>query len=180
MNTKTTTIELPRLEGESSRAYQARVEYVTMGAGRSIDKLTDQQGRKRGSERSRSTTLLEWSRKFNWVDSARQYDEQMAYVTIQEAQTQYQDDLQAFRAKYAKSGDDLHKVASVMLATFAQQIQGKKIVDKEGKTHVLPGMEMNVSTLGQIKAALQTAADLEALALRVESLLNTTQLEETQ
>lgn len=166
------TITLPRIEGESARAYQARVEYVTMGAGRSIDKLTDQQGRKRGSERSRSTTLLEWSRKYNWVDSARQYDEQVAYLTVQDAAQQHQEDLRAFRIKYGKAGDDLHKVSMSMLALFARTLQGQRIEGKDGKVYTIPAVEMNVSTLGQIKAALQTAADLEALALRVGDLLS--------
>jgi uncharacterized protein YcfJ len=170
--TTSTTIELPRLENESARAYAARVEYVTMGAGRSIDKLADQQGRKKGSSGSRSTTLLEWSRKYGWVDSARQYDEQIAYLTVQDAAQQYQESLRAFRVKYGKTGEDLHKVASVMLSVFAQQLQGKTITDKDGKKHVIAAMEMNAGTLGQIKAALQTAADLEALALRVEGLLS--------
>jgi len=165
----TNTITLPRIEGESARAYAARVEYVTMGAGRSVDKVADRQGSKTGSRASR---FLEWSRKYGWVDSARQYDEQMAYVTIQEAQDQYQDDLKAFRTKYSKAGDDLYKVSTAMLSLFARNLQGQRIEGKDGKTYIIPALEMNASTLGQIKAALQTACDLEALSLRVENLLN--------
>ena len=163
------TIELPRLPDESARAYTARVEYVTMGAARSIDKVADRQGIKSGSRPSR---YLEWSRKYNWVESARQYDEQVAYLTVQEASQQYQDDLRAFREKYGKTGSDLHKVGTAMLALFAQNMQGKRIEDKHGNVHVIPAIEMTTATLGQIKSALQAAADLEALALRVDHLLS--------
>ncbi len=162
-------IQLPRLENESARAYAARVEYVTMGAGRSIDKLAEQKGIKSGS---RSSTYLEWSRKFGWVESARQYDDQVAYLTVQDAAQQYQEDLKAFRIKYGKAGDDLHKVSTAMLSLFARHLQGKTVVDKDGNKHVIPAVEMNANTLGQIKSALQAAADLEALALRVEGLLS--------
>ncbi len=176
MDTKTTTIELPRIDGESSRAYAARVEYVTMGAGRSLDKLRQ----KYVKNTSYIRQLQEWSAQYGWVSSAEKYDSEVALITVNEAASQYQADLKAFRTKYGKTGDDLHKVANAMLVVFSQQIQGKKIVDKEGKTHILPGIEMNAGTLGQIKAALQAAADLEALSLRVESLLNSQQQEETQ
>lgn len=165
------TIELPRLENESARAYAARVEYVTMGAGRSLEKLRGQSGGKAGVP-NRLTTLEEWSTRYDWGDSARKYDDALASVTVQQAAEEHQKSLRAFRAKYAKSGDDLHKVASVMLSVFAQQIQGKRIEGKDGNVYVIPTMEMNANTLGQIKAALQTAADLEALALRIEDLLD--------
>jgi hypothetical protein len=166
MASPTTTIELPRIEGESARAYQARTQYVAMGPQRSLERLRQQIG-------NRSVRYLEiWSSQFGWSDSARQYDEQVAYLTIQDAASQYQEDLKAFRIKYGKAGDDLHKVSTAMLSLFARHLQGKTVVDKDGNKHVIPAVEMNANTLGQIKSALQAAADLEALALRVEGLLS--------
>lgn len=173
MDKATTTIELPRIEGESARAYSARREYVLMGPQRSIDKVAvNQKGIKSGS---RSSTLLDWSRKYNWVESARQYDDTLVGIAVQEAAEQYQDDLKEFRIKYGKAGYDLYKVAQGMLALFARNLQGQKIEGKDGKVYIIPAVEMNANTLGQIKAAFQTAADLEALGLRVEHLLNNDQ-----
>lgn len=160
------TIELPRLDGERAERYEARVIYVTMGAARSLEAVRQKIGK-------RSARRLEmWSAEDHWTDHARQYDDQVAYLTVQEAAAQYQEDLKSFRVKYGKAGDDLHKVASAMLSLFARYLQGKTIEDKNGVKHVIPAVEMNANTLGQIKAALQAAADLEALALRVEHLLN--------
>ncbi len=166
--TNPTTITLPRLPDESARAYAARVEYVTMGAGRSLDKLRQSYGKTTAYTRQ----LEVWSAQYGWQDSARAYDDQVAYLTVQDAATQYQDDLRAFRIKYGKAGDDLHKVSTAMLSLFARNLQGQKIEGKDGKTYIIPAVEMNANTLGQIKSALQAAADLEALALRVEGLLN--------
>lgn len=162
------TIELPRLENESARAYAARVEYVTMGAGRSLEKLRQKYNRNTSYIRQ----LGEWSMQYGWVDSAAKYDSEVALMTVNEAAQQHQEDLRAFRTKYGKAGDDLHKVSMSMLALFARTLQGQRIEGKDGKVYTIPAVEMNVSTLGQIKAALQTAADLEALALRVGDLLS--------
>ncbi len=167
------TIELPRLENERAERYQARCAYILMGADRSLEAVRQKLGKSR--------ELMErWSSADGWAKLAADYDQTVYTLAAQAQAEEYQESLKAFRTKYGKTGDDLHKVASVMLSVFAQQIQGKKITDTEGKVHVLPAMEMNVSTLGQIKAALQTAADLEALSLRIESLLNSMQSEETQ
>lgn len=172
MTNPTTTIELPRLLNERAERYEARTAYILMGADRSLAAVSQKLGKSR--------ELMErWSSADGWGKLAADYDQTVYTLAAQAQSTAYQDDLKAFRTKYGKAGDDLHKVSMVMLSAFAQQIQGKKIEGKDGKTYVIPSMEMNANTLGQIKAALQAAADLEALALRVEGLLNSNQ-EETQ
>lgn len=161
----TQTIELPRLEREHPARYEARTLYVTMGPNRSLDAVS--------RKLSKSLPLMKrWSTEDNWTEHAEHYDNQISYMTVQDAAQQHQEDLRAFRIKYGKAGDDLHKVSMSMLALFARHLQGKTIEDKHGNKHIIPAVEMNASTLGQIKAALQTAADLEALALRVGDLLN--------
>lgn len=149
----TDTITLPRIEGESARAYAARVEYVTMGAGRSIDKVAEQRGIKSGS---RSSTLLEWSRKYNWVDSARQYDEQVSYITVQEAADRYRADLEDHRKRASEAGKALYAVAGKLLQRMNAQAAT---------------LELNANSLAIIKGALQTALDLEAHALAVDKIL---------
>ena len=165
---KQTTIELPRHPDESPRAYAMRVEYVTMGPQRSLEKLRQ----KYVKNTSYIRQLQEWSAQHGWAESAAKYDSDVALITVNEAAQQHQEDLRAFRVKYGKAGDDLHKVASSMLVLFSRNLQGQKIEGKDGRIHLIPAIEMNAGTLGQIKAALQTAADLEALALRVGHLLD--------
>jgi hypothetical protein len=156
---KATTITLPRLEGESSRAYAARVEYVTMGAGRSLEKVADQRRIKGGSKAI--TPLREWSIRFGWVESAKQYDEQMVYVTIQEAQEAYRADLADYRKRYGEMGKALYQAAGLLLRRVVAQAN---VID------------VGAGSLTLITNAAKTAADLEALSLRVEALLQ----EETQ
>jgi hypothetical protein len=147
------TIEIPRLPDESSRAYEARVRYVTMGPERSIDKVAHQRGIKTGS---RSTTLLEWSRQYGWVESARQYDEQQAFLTIQEAAAAYRKDLEEHRDRYGKSGKALHAVAVEMLTQLRASAKS---------------IDYTPAALSTIARALTVAADLEAHALRIADLL---------
>lgn len=166
--TTPTTIELPRLPNERLERYEARTTYILMGASRSLEAVRQKTGKKPASLRN----IERWSAEDNWPELAAQHDQTIYTLAAQAQSDQYQDDLKAFRVKYGKTGDDLHKVASSMLALFARNLQGQKIEGKDGKVYIIPAVEMNVSTLGQIKAALQTAADLEALALRVEGLLS--------
>lgn len=60
-------ITIPRLPDESARAYAARVDYVTAGPGRSLEKLQQ----KIGKNTSYVRQLSEWSSRYGWVESAR-------------------------------------------------------------------------------------------------------------
>lgn len=158
------TITIERLPDESARAYAARVEYVTAGPARSLEKL---------SQKSTKNIQLfkRWSVQHDWVESARRYDETVYTLAAQEAAEQYKNDLIEFRQRYQRAGKDLYTIAQALIGQMAQYMRGAVIEDKNGKKHTIPAFEMNAATLGQIKGAFQTAADLEALALRVEHLL---------
>lgn len=163
--TNPTTIELPRLPNERSERYEARTTYILMGADRSLYAVSQKLGKSR--------ELMErWSSADGWVNLSADYDQTVYTLAAQSHAEEYQEQLKAFRIKYGKAGDDLHKVANSMLVLFSRQLQGQKIEGKDGKVYLIPAVEMNAGTLGQIKSALQAAADLEALALRVEGLLS--------
>jgi hypothetical protein len=149
MTKDTTTITLPRIEGESARAYAARVEYVTMGAGRSLETI--------GQKLGKSKALMErWSSQYGWVDSARQYDEQVAYLTVQESADKYRADLEEHRKRASEAGKALYAVAGKLLQRMNAQAAT---------------LELNANSLAIIKGALQTALDLEAHALGVDAVL---------
>ncbi len=155
-------ITIPRLPDESARAYAARVEYVTAGPGRSLEKVRGQSGGKAGVP-MRLATLEEWSSRYGWVESARQYDDQVAYLTIQEAAEQYRADLADYRKRYSDLGKGLYAAAAVLTRRVAT----------EART-----MGLGPGALALAANAAKTAADLEALALRVEHLLNNEQRSE--
>jgi hypothetical protein len=149
------TIELPRIDDESARAYAARVAYAKMGPQRSLEKLRQQIG-------NRSVRYLEqWSTKYGWTKSAEDYDRQLTYITLEEAQEAYRADLADYRKRYGDMGKALY--GSAVLAM-------RKINAVLGK----PETELGVGSLITIINAVKTAADLEALALRVEHLLQDT------
>ena len=56
-------------EGESSRAYAARVAYIKMGPDRSLDKLAKQRGKNEAGGH-----ITRWSAQWNWAECARAYD----------------------------------------------------------------------------------------------------------
>lgn len=163
----TPPITIPRQPNESNRAYAARVKYVTAGPQRSIDKLRDRLGKPPGYERHLQT----WSSTYGWVESARQYDDTVAALATQQASQQYLADLEEHRQRYQKTGRDLHRVASALLAQCGAAIAGKRITGTDGKEYLIPAMKLDATALGQAVKALQVAADLEAHALRVGELV---------
>ncbi len=149
-------ITIPRLPDESARAYAARVEYVTAGPGRSQEGVSQKLAKSR-------QIISRWSSAYGWVESARQYDDQVAYLTIQEAAEQYRADLADYRQRYSDIGKGLWQAAAVLTRRIAA----------EART-----MELGPGALALAANAAKTAADLEALALRVEHLLNNEQRSE--
>jgi hypothetical protein len=165
-----TTIELPRLPDESARAYAARVEYVTMGAGRSLEKLRQKYNRNTSYIRQ----LGGWSSKYGWVQSAEKYDAEVSYITVNEASDRYRADLEAHRKKASDAGQALYSVAGMLLKQIDTALRNpRKIKGEDGKLYTLHGVDMTAGTFAIAARAMQTALDLEAHALGVDRLLPT-------
>jgi hypothetical protein len=163
--TNPTTIELPRLENESARAYAARVEYVTMGAGRSLETI--------GQKLGKSKALMErWSSKYGWVSSAEKYDADVSYITVQDAADKYVTDLEAHRKKASDAGAALYAVAGQLIKQINTALANpKKIKGEDGKWYTLHGVDLTANTFSIAARAMQTALDLEAHALNLDRLL---------
>lgn len=165
-------ITIPRLEEETTRAYAARVEYLTLGASRSFDRMLErlQSGDKAGITKRRST-LAEWSSQYHWQEHARKYDETLATLAAQAHAEQYRQELEDHRKRYQKAGKDLYAVAHALIGACAQALRGQVIKGEDGKLYTIPGMEITPNTLAIAARALTTAGDLEAHALRIAELL---------
>lgn len=143
------TITLPRLEGESARAYAARTAYLTLGPQRSYARV--------GQTLGKSRVLIErWASQYAWADHARRYDELLAQLAAQQAAQQYLADLEEHRERYGKAGMALHGVAVEMLLQLRQNAAA---------------IDYTPAALATIARALTVAADLEAHALRLGDLL---------
>jgi hypothetical protein len=144
-----TTITLPRLDNESAPRYQARTEYILMGADRSLDHVAQ--------KLSKSSQLLKrWSAEDGWVELAAQHDQTVYTVAAQAQSDAYRADLADYRKRYGEMGKALYQASGLLLKRVIAQAQS---------------MDVGVGTLTLITNAAKTAADLEALALRVEDLL---------
>jgi len=150
------TITIPRLPDESARAYAARVEYITAGPQRSLEKLRGQSGDKAGIPR-RFNTIAEWSSRFNWVEHAARYDETVYTLAARDAADAYRKDLADYRKRYGDAGK----------ALFGASV---RLLDRINRT-IASAENINPGSISLVTNGLKTAADLEALALRVENLL---------
>lgn len=162
--TTTPPITLPRHEGESARAYEARVAYAEMGAQRSTAKVAQKLGK--------SKTLMDrWSERHGWAATARQWDDGMVFITLQEAAARHRDDLEQHRTRYLQAADDLYQIASALLKQHSHAIAGRRIVEADtGKVYYIPAMKLDSATLGAAIKGLTTAADLAAHALDIPRL----------
>jgi len=168
----TTRIEIPRLDGETPRAYAARVEYLTMGPGRSLDKVV-QRGQSAGGSRvtQRIATVENWSAKYGWQASAAQYDATLATLAAQESAARYLADLREHGARSRDTARALHGVASILLEQCRRAIRGEVVKTADGRTITIPAMDMTPATFGAAVRGLVAALDLEAHTLGVDKLL---------
>ena len=165
MTTDTATTVIPRLENESSRAYEMRIRYVTMGPSRSIDKVGLQSGDKRAAG-----YIQRWSVQFDWAATARAWDDQRAAEVAAQAAEDYRKGIEDYRKRYGGSGKALQNIAAVYMQKLSQRI---KDLDS---SEITPGrLALDVRT---VASALQVAGDLEAHALGIDRLLQ--QLDEGQ
>jgi len=150
------TITIERLPNESAKAHAARVEYVVMGTERSLEKTRQRLGK---SSAGYTRTLEEWSARYDWAATARWWDDQQAAAMIAEAQERYREDLADYRKRYGEAGKALFGSSVRLLARINRAVE---TIELSG-----PG------ALALAANGLKTAADLEALALRVEHVLRT-------
>lgn len=157
-------IELPRIANEHPARYQARTIYITMGADRSLDAVSQRL--------AKSVPLLKrWSSEDHWSEHAARYDETVYTLAARDAADAYRRDLEDHRKRYGDAGKNLYKIAGGLMNTIAQQLQGRTIEGKDGKTYTIPTMKIDQGAITVLARALATAADLEAHALRLGDLL---------
>lgn len=162
-------ITIERLPDETPKAYQARVEYVTAGPQRSLDKLRQHYGRTAAYTRQ----LEQWSSRYDWVECARKFDEQIAFLTTQEAADAYRRDLEDHRKRYGDAGKALYQVAGAVLQRLGKALaQPPTVIEgKDGRTYEIPGVRVTPELLTTAARAMTIAADLEAHALRLGDIL---------
>jgi len=141
------TIE--RLPDESARAFAARTEYVLLGPQRSLDALAQKYNKSR-------SLFARWSTEYDWAATARAWDDQQAAAALDRASEAYQAELADYRRRYGEMGKALLGASAKMLNRMMRDLEA---------------MEMTPAVLGQITSAVKTAADVEALALRLEGIL---------
>lgn len=163
-------ITIPRLDGESARAYAARVRYVTMGPQRSIDKVGQQLGYKSATPPGHITR---WSQQFGWSDSARQYDQTLATLAAQAHAAEYQRDLEAHRAEVRKRADEIDRLLDGLQAQIIRALTGRRIEAKDGEIHYIPAMDINSATLATFLRGRLQVADMRAHALDLDRLMPT-------
>lgn len=165
------TIEIPRLPDETPRAYAARVEYLTMGAGRSLGKLAER-GQSAGKARAtqRLATLEGWSSRYGWQRSAELYDQAMVSVAVQRHKAEYDKALEEHRQKILAKTASLSRILDGLEAQVARALTGQAIEGADGKTYYIPKMPIEVSAVTALMRGRLTVADMEAHALDIPGL----------
>lgn len=170
MNTTLTslpTIEIPRLDNETPRAYAARVEYLTMGAGRSLDKLRQNHGK---TTATYTRQAEDWSRKYGWRESAAAYDTTLATLAAQRHAAEYDAALAEHRAKVLAKTTSLSKLLDGLEGQILRALTGQTVEGRDGKMYHIPRMDIEVGAITALMRGRLTVADMEAHALDIPRL----------
>ena len=142
-------MNLPRHPTETPRAHAARVAYVTMGPERSLDAVAQQL--------HKSVTLLgRWSKRWDWVACAAEWDAAQLEEAANRAGEAYQQQVAAMRQTMTKRAQGIIGVADKLLVKVVAAIDSG---------------EVRVSDLRVVLQAYQTAMDMDAMALGLDGVL---------
>lgn len=166
------TITLPRIDGESSRAYAARIEYITAGPNRDLRTIAQ--------KLNKSLTIVgRWSSQYGWVEEAAKYDQTVYTLAAQDASDKYRADLEKHREEAREAGHALYAVSGQLIKAINQALAGpKKIKGEDGKIYTIHNIELNANTFSIAARGMQTALDLKAHALGVDKLLPSLEAED--
>jgi hypothetical protein len=142
-------IELPQYENESPQAYEARVLFVTMGINRTIRKVAEKLGK-------HPSALGRWSMLHGWLECAKQYDETVLNLEVQQRSHEYRQAIAAHRSEAIEVGDELLVLGRSM---------AKEIMQRMSKMRYKP------SDLQTAVKAILYGMDLKAHALELDRLL---------
>lgn len=145
--------DLPKqLKNESDMAYNAFIEYCTLGAlNRSHTKVRDLTGKQIG-------IIAGWASKYKWSQRIKEYDQQLYALQAEHHQQWVLERIREHRERYYKAATILHGLAMK---------QAKKLSEWLDKDNV----DMTQATIGTLASALGKAADIEAHALGLHMLI---------
>jgi hypothetical protein len=152
---KQPTIVLPRLPAESTPAYAARVCYITAGPDRNLRAVAQQL--------HKSLTIIgRWSSRHEWVTSAHAYDEACAALAAQSSAASFCAEVARYRKRYGELGKALYTVAERLLQRLNASVET---------------LAVEPATLTVISRAVLIAADLEAVCLQLDQVIERTESE---
>jgi hypothetical protein len=157
------TIEIPRLPNERAERHEARVLYLTMGADRSQEAVSQKLGKSR-------QLIGRWSAEDNWAEQAQRYDSSMALVAVARHRAEYDKALEEHRRKVLEKTASLAKLLDGLEGQIIRALAGTVIEGKDGKTYYIPKMAIEVSAIAALMRGRLTVADMEAHALDIPGL----------
>lgn len=146
-----TKITIPYAPKERARAYEAKVQYILMGAHRNLVDVAVKQ-------RVSPPTIHAWASQYDWNTAAREYDERVAQHKIKLAEEGYKRDVEEYLERYRNTGKELQETSMELLRAMRERIGAKDFV-------------VTQNSLGLASRALMAAADLEAHSLRIAEIL---------
>jgi hypothetical protein len=137
------TIELPQYENESPQAYEARVLYVTLGINRTIKQVAERLGK-------HHSQLARWSTVHGWLECARQYDETILNLEVQQRSAEYKKQIELHRIESATVGDELLVLGRAMASEIMSRMSKMRYKPSDLQTAVkaiLYGMDLKAHAL---------------------------------
>lgn len=132
---------IPRLENETSKAYEAFQAFCLMGSDRSIDAAYEKTTGKQMGNRT-SNHWDKWSCKYNWVQRSIEYDNWLAKSDIKIIREERDESIAILHKRSRETFEQADKTGLMLLKAIAIGIEDRlKQKDKHGKIKALEATE---------------------------------------
>ncbi len=156
--------------GESAKAYECANAYFSMGAERSLPKVSQLRSES-GLKPVPISSLKRWSAKWNWVERARAYDQhcfdererEMQKARAEQAQRWIERD-EDLREEFYQAGKEIVTKARRMIQEFPEREVSKKVSDDGQTTYITVKPKHSLSGLAQL---ISVGAELQRLAVGI-------------
>ena len=147
---------LRKLDTETPAAYEAFLDYVNMGADRSIRKLVDQYRQQKVTKppSTRLETLIGWSRDHQWQARIGRYLEELQKLNIEQQKEFMEGFLKNVRTFYDDVAEQIRKTIEDFQTTTTTKRKRVPHPSKEGMELEIVVMKPNTNELRQLVEAL--------------------------
>lgn len=164
-------MQIPRAESESSKAYRAKCDYLTMGPNRSISKLLSLYRATPDSAPSTTERSLKgWSIKYQWAALAAEYDEDESYRLAKKLSDNRKQEWLKELEEFRKIHNQLGRNSVAIVIKLSKRLAAW--AETQPETPISPDDTTKALEVARVMQSMEKYMDLWGKSLCVDKLLD--------